>query len=220
VEGHKGRFIVGAVGGVRTLVLQGRVHAYEGWDPGDVVFGVRTLALLGVRAVVLTNAAGGLNREFSPGDLMVLTDHLNLAGWNPLSGPNDERLGTRFPDLTDAYDPTLSSALHAAADGLGQSLRQGVYAGMLGPSYETPAEIAMLRTLGADAVGMSTVPECIALRHMGVAVSGISCITNLAAGISPVPLSHDEVKETGARVAQEFVALLTDAVPRLAEAVT
>lgn len=217
VAGHKGRFILGDVGGVSAIVLQGRVHAYEGWAPQDVVFGVRTLALLGVKAVVLTNAAGGLNPNFSPGDLMVISDHLNLAGWNPLCGPNDERLGPRFPDMTDAYDPALSGAIIAAGDRVGTALRRGVYAGLMGPSYETPAEIGMLRTLGADAVGMSTVPECIALRHMGVRVAGISCITNLAAGISPEPLSHEEVKETGARVARQFVALLNDAVPRLAE---
>ena len=219
VAGHKGRFLIGEVGGAGVLVLQGRVHAYEGWTADEVVFGVRTLASLGVRAVVLTNAAGGLNPDFSPGDLMVISDHLNLTGGNPLCGPNDDRLGTRFPDMTDAYDPALSGAIRASADRLGLQLRRGVYAGMLGPSYETPAEIRMLRTLGADAVGMSTVPECIALRHMGVRVTGISCITNLAAGISPEPLSHDEVKETGARVARDFVALLKEATPRLAQAV-
>ena len=219
VAGHKGRIVVGKVGGVRTIVLQGRVHAYEGWAPEDVVFGVRTLAMLGVKAIVLTNAAGGLNPAFAPGDLMLIRDHLNLAGWNPLTGPNDDRLGPRFPDMTDAYDPALTGALIAAGDRVGTALQRGVYAGLMGPSYETPAEIAMLRTLGADAVGMSTVPECIALRHMGVRVAGISCITNLAAGISEVPLSHDEVKDTGARVARQFVALLTEAVPRLAEVV-
>jgi len=220
VAGHKGRFVLGQVDGVRTLVLQGRVHAYEGWAPEEVEFGVRALALLNIGAVVLTNAAGGLNPDFTPGDLMVISDHLNLAGWTPLAGPNDDRLGPRFPDMTDAYDPALSGAIRAAADRVGgPPLRRGVYAGLMGPSYETPAEIAMLRTLGADAVGMSTVPECIALRHMGVRVTGISCITNLAAGISPEPLSHDEVKETGARVAKHFVSLLKAAIPRLAEEV-
>lgn len=219
VAGHKGQFIVGDVGGVRCIVLQGRVHAYEGWDPQDVVFGVRTLAMLGVKAVVLTNAAGGINPKLSRGDLMIISDHLNLAGWNPLCGPNDDRLGPRFPDMTDAYDPVLSAAIRAAGDRVGAALQRGVYAGLMGPSYETPAEIGMVRTLGADAVGMSTVPECIALRHMGVRVAGISCITNLAAGISPSPLSHDEVKETGARVARQFVALLKEAVPRMAEVV-
>ena len=219
VAGHKGRFVLGQVGGVPTIVLQGRVHAYEGWAPEEVVFGVRTLAMLGVRAVVLTNAAGGLNPDFVAGDLMVISDHLNMAGWNPLTGANDDRLGPRFPDMTDAYDPALSGAIKAAGDRVGTALQRGVYAGLMGPSYETPAEIGMLRTLGADAVGMSTVPECIALRHMGVRVAGISCITNLAAGISPEPLSHEEVKETGARVARQFVALLKDAVPRLAEVV-
>ena len=220
VAGHKGRFVLGQVDGVSTLVLQGRVHAYEGWSPEEVVFGVRTLGLLDIGAVVLTNAAGGLNPDFAAGDLMVISDHLNLAGWTPLAGPNDDRLGPRFPDMTDAYDPAMSGALRASADRLGgPPLRRGVYAGLMGPSYETPAEINMLRTLGADAVGMSTVPECIALRHMGGRVSGISCITNLAAGISPEPLSHEEVKETGARVAERFVALLKDAIPRLAEEV-
>ncbi len=219
VAGHKGQFVIGDVGGVQTIVLQGRVHAYEGWAPEDVVFGVRTLAMLGVKAVVLTNAAGGLNPDFEAGDLMLIRDHLNMSGWNPLCGPNDERLGPRFPDMTDAYDPALTGALIAAGDRVGTALKRGVYAGLMGPSYETPAEIAMLRTMGADSVGMSTVPECIALRHMGVRVAGISCITNLAAGISPEPLSHEEVKETGARVARQFVALLKDGVPRLAEAV-
>lgn len=216
VEGHKGRLIVGELGGARVAVLQGRVHRYEGWSWDEVVFPVRTLALLGVPVVVLTNAAGGLNPAFMPGDLMRIVDHVNLMGGNPLVGPHHPGLGTRFPDLTRAWDREVGQEIDAAALEAGVSLRHGVYTGLLGPSYETPAEIRMFRLLGSDAVGMSTVPECIALRHLGVRVGGLSCITNLAAGISPEPLSHDEVKETADRAEARFVAVLEAAVGRLA----
>jgi len=217
VAGHKGQLVVGEVGGVKVAVLQGRVHRYEGWEWDQVVFPVRTLARVGVPVVVLTNAAGGLNPAFAAGDLMRLVDHLNLMGGNPLVGSDQPDLGPRFPDMTEAWDREVGDAIDAAALEVGVTLRHGVYAGLLGPSYETPAEIRMFRRLGADAVGMSTVPECIALRHMGVRVGGISCITNLAAGISPDPLSHDEVKETADRAEGSFVGLLEKAIPGLAK---
>jgi purine-nucleoside phosphorylase len=191
------------------------VHLYEGHDPERVVFGVRLLARLGCRAVVLTNAAGGLDPSWSPGDLMLVTDHLNLMGRSPLVGPNDDRLGPRFPDMTEAYDRALSALAREAARENGIALREGVYAGLLGPTYETPAEIRMLRTLGADAVGMSTVPEVIALRHLGVRTAAISCITNLAAGISETKLDHREVEATAAKARGRFTALLSAWVRRI-----
>ncbi|HKQ71265.1 MAG TPA: purine-nucleoside phosphorylase, partial [Polyangiaceae bacterium] len=190
VPGHSGKLRLGRIEGVPVACLQGRAHLYEGNSPADVVFGVRLLAKLGCRAVLLTNAAGGIGPHLEPGDCMLVTDHLNLTGRNPLVGPHesDGRAGVRFPDMSRAYDPRLGELAHAAARELGVELKEGVYAGLLGPSYETPAEIRMLRTLGADAVGMSTVLEVIALRQLGVRVAAISCITNLAAGISPTPL--------------------------------
>ncbi len=204
IPGHPGRLVVGELpaegGPVAVALMQGRVHAYEGWSQEDVAFGARVLCGLGVRALVVTNAAGGVNPSFAPGDLVRITDHLNLSGQNPLTGENDDRLGPRVPDLTDAYDPRLGGALDEAARGLGIPLRTGVYACMPGPSYETPAEIRMLRALGADLVGMSTVPEVIAARHMGVPVAGISVVTNHAAGLARRPLSHEEVAETAGRV--------------------
>jgi len=209
VHGHSGNLCAGRVGDVPVACLQGRVHMYEGHAPERVVFGVRALARLGCRAVLLTNAAGGVNASFSPGDLMLITDHLNLQGTNPLLGPNDEALGTRFPDMTYAHDPRLLKLARAAATESGVGLREGVYAGLLGPTYETPAEIRMLRMLGADAVGMSTVPEIIALRHMGVPAAAVSCITNLAAGITGAELSHAEVEETAKRSRARFVELLS-----------
>ncbi|MEW5848497.1 MAG: purine-nucleoside phosphorylase [Myxococcota bacterium] len=210
VEGHKGRLVAGKVRGRPVVVMQGRVHGYEGYDPADVVFPVRVLCALGVKVMVLTNAAGGINPAFKPADLMLLTDHLNLTGKSPLTGPNDSRLGTRFPDMSAIYPRALQEKAHAAAKGLGFSLQQGVYAGLNGPQYETPAEIRMCRALGADAVGMSTVHEAIACVHMGVPVLGISCITNLAAGISATPLSHDEVKDTAKQVETRLASLLTE----------
>jgi purine-nucleoside phosphorylase len=216
VIGHAGNLCLGRAGGVPVACLQGRVHLYEGHDPERVVFGVRLLARLGCRAVLLTNAAGGLDPAFSPGDLMVITDHLNLTGKNPLMGPNLDTLGTRFPDMTEAYDPELRRAALEASKETDVPLQQGVYAALLGPTYETPAEIRMLRTLGASAVGMSTAPEVIALRHMNVRAAAISCITNLAAGISPTKLDHAEVEATAARTRDRFIRLLTAWVQRSA----
>ncbi|MFT3766933.1 MAG: purine-nucleoside phosphorylase [Minicystis sp.] len=208
VVGHAGNLCIGRAHGVPVACLQGRVHLYEGHEPERVVFGVRLLAKLGCRAVVLTNAAGGLDPSWTPGDLMLVTDHLNLMGKSPLAGPNEGSLGPRFPDMTEAYDRELSELAREAAGATDVTLREGVYAGLLGPSYETPAEIRMLRVLGASAVGMSTVPEVIALRHMGVRAAAISCITNLAAGLSPTKLDHSEVEATAKASRDRFTALL------------
>ncbi|WP_437323864.1 purine-nucleoside phosphorylase [Sorangium sp. So ce381] len=215
VAGHPGFLCAGRVGDVPVACLQGRAHLYEGHPLAKVVFGVRVLARLGCRAVLLTNAAGGINLGFAAGDLMLLTDHLNLMGANPLVGPNDEALGKRFPDMTYAHDPRLIELARAAADDAGVALREGVYAALLGPTYETPAEIRMLRTLGADAVGMSTVPEIIALRHMGVPAAAISCVTNLAAGLTKRELDHKEVEETAREARARFTALLSAWVRRV-----
>jgi purine-nucleoside phosphorylase len=209
VVGHAGNLCVGQLGDVRVACLQGRVHLYEGHEPERVVFGVRLLAELGCRAVLLTNAAGGIRPRFVPGDLMLITDHINLSGQNPLTGPNDEEQGPRFPDLSRAYDNDLCQAARQAAKELGVELREGVYAAMPGPSYETPAEVRMLGAIGADAVGMSTVPEVIALRHRGVRVGAISCITNLAAGIATTTLDHAEVEQTARQSREAFVRLLS-----------
>lgn len=214
VQGHAGRLWIGRTRGVTVACLQGRVHMYEGHEPERVVFGARLLARLGARGMLITNAAGGLSPWFSAGDLMLIRDHLNLMFKNPLLGPNEAALGPRFPDMTNAYDPALAAATRAAALSLGLRLHEGVYAGLLGPSYETPAEIRMLRTLGADAVGMSTVPEVIALRHMRVPVTGISLVTNLAAGISPHELSHAEVEETARQARTRFGSLVSAWVER------
>jgi purine-nucleoside phosphorylase len=219
VVGHAGNLCLGRSDGVPVACLQGRVHLYEGHDPARVVFAVRLLARLGCRAVVLTNAAGGLDAAWAPGDLMLVTDHLNLMGKNPLSGPNEAALGPRFPDMTEAYDRQLGELARAAAAESGVTLREGVYAGLLGPTYETPAEIRMLRTLGASAVGMSTVPEVIALRHAGVRAAAISCITNMAAGLSPTKLDHSEVEATATRTRDRFTALLSAWVRRVGAAV-
>lgn len=208
VIGHAGNLCAGTAEGANVLCLQGRVHLYEGHEPERVVFGVRLLAHLGCRAVLLTNAAGGIDPSFAPGDLMLVTDHLNLMGKNPLIGPNEGALGTRFPDMTEAYDRRLSSLVRESAAALGLPLREGVYAGLLGPTYETPAEIRMLRGFGAHAVGMSTVPEVIALRHMGARAAAISCITNMAAGMSGQKLDHSEVEETAKRTRDRFIGLL------------
>lgn len=219
VVGHAGNLCIGRSEGVPVACLQGRVHLYEGHEPERVVFGVRLLARLGCRAVILTNAAGGLDPAHSPGDLMLVVDHLNLMGCNPLSGPNDGRLGPRFPDMTEAYDRELSALAREAARETGLSLREGVYAGLLGPTYETPAEIRMFRSWGADAVGMSTVPEVIALRHMGVRTAAVSCITNLAAGLSKTKLDHSEVEATATEARGRFTALLSAWVRRIGAAV-
>lgn len=216
VVGHAGNLCLGSVNGARVACLQGRVHLYEGHEPSRVVFGVRLLARLGCRAVLLTNAAGGIDAAFSPGDLMLISDHLNLMGKNPLIGPNEDALGTRFPDMTEAYDLHLREAARDAAKETGVKLHQGVYAGLLGPAYETPAEVRMIRSLGAHAVGMSTVPEVLALRHMGVSVAAISCITNVAAGLSDQKLDHAEVETTAKRTRDRFVALLSAWISRAA----
>lgn len=216
VQGHAGKLWLGRAKGVAVACLQGRVHMYEGHEPERAVFGARLLARLGARGVLLTNAAGGLSPWFAAGDLMLIRDHLNLMFKNPLVGPNEAALGPRFPDMTTTYDPALATATREAAVQLGVRLHEGVYAGLLGPSYETPAEIRMLRTFGADAVGMSTVPEAIALRHMRVPVTGISCITNLAAGISPHELSHAEVEEAANQAKPRFVSLVSAWIERAA----
>jgi len=198
-----------------VAAMQGRFHFYEGYSLQEVTFPIRVLKLLGVSTVVLTNAAGSLNVEFTPGSLMVITDHLNLLGDNPLRGDNDERFGPRFPDLSTVYSPELQSIVIQEGSAMGIELRRGIYAALSGPSYETPAEIHMVRTLGADAVGMSTVPETIVARHMGMNVVGISCITNLAAGVSNRPIDHSQVMAIGERVRGTFTELLRRIVPRL-----
>lgn len=215
VEGHAGRMILGIFHGVPTVFLQGRFHRYEGYSMEDVVFPTRTVCGLGVQTLVLTNAAGGVNTRFRAADLMLIEDHLNLMGDNPLKGPNLSELGPRFPDLTEAYSQDCLQTLAATAAELDIPVHRGVYAGLLGPTYETPAEIRMYRTLGADAVGMSTVPESIAANHLGVRVAGISCITNLAAGLSPQKLSHQEVIDNSKIGAEKMKALLRLAIPRL-----
>ena len=200
--------MIGKVSDVPVLAMQGRVHYYEGYSLEQVTFAVRTFGMLGIKTLVLTNAAGGINNDLSQGALMVISDHLNLMGVNPLRGPNDARLGPRFPDMTEVYSRELQQRAVAEANAMGLNLRRGVYAGLAGPSYETPAEIHMLRGLGADAVGMSTVPEAIVARHMGMQVLGISCITNMAAGMSDQMIHHEEVMETGRRVRDIFARLL------------
>jgi len=215
VEGHAGRLVIGDVGGVCVAALQGRFHFYEGYSLEEVTFPIRVLNLLGVRTLILTNAAGTLNIEFTPGSLMVISDHLNLIGDNPLRGQNDDRFGPRFPDLTNAYARELQDIVVNEANAMGLEIRRGIYAGLSGPSYETPAEIHMVRTLGADAVGMSTVPEAIVARHMNMRVVGISCITNLAAGVSDRPVDHSQVMATGERVQESFTELLRRILPKL-----
>jgi purine-nucleoside phosphorylase len=217
VLGHAGRLVLGDLaspaGSVTVAALQGRVHGYEGWRAEDVAFGARVVALLGARVLVVTNASGGVNPDLAPGDLVRISDHLNLSGENPLTGANDERLGPRFPDMTEAYDAALGAILDETASRLGVPLRRGVYACMAGPSYETPAEIRMLRALGADLVGMSTVPEVIAARHMGVKVAGVSLVANRAAGLSGTPLNHEEVAAVAAREGGRLARLLAAFVP-------
>jgi purine-nucleoside phosphorylase len=209
VAGHAGRLVVGTLGGVPVAAMQGRVHAYEGWSAEDLTFGVRLLAATGVRAMLVTNAAGAVNPALAPGDLVRITDQLNLTGLNPLTGPNDDRIGPRFPDMSQPYDPQLGALLDASAVRLGIALGAGVYAGVAGPSYETPAEIRMLRTLGADLVGMSTVLEVIAARHAGIRVAAVSLVTNLAAGLAGKPLSHAEVLAAGEGARDRVTRLAT-----------
>jgi purine-nucleoside phosphorylase len=215
VVGHAGRLVVGTVAGRRIFALAGRVHAYEGHDPGTVVFATRVMGRLGVEQLILTNAAGGINTTFAQGALMLIDDHINLIGSNPLIGPNDERFGPRFPDMSEVYSMRLRQLAADVARDRGIALAHGVYVATHGPSYETPAEIRFFRTIGADAVGMSTVPEAIAARHMGIEVLGIACITNMAAGILPGTLQHDEVMETARRVRGSFIALLEGIIGRL-----
>ncbi|MEI7024629.1 purine-nucleoside phosphorylase [Paenibacillus sp. y28] len=215
VEGHAGELIVGELQGKKVLLMKGRFHLYEGYSAQQVAFPIQVMKALGIHTVLITNAAGGVNEQFEAGDLMLITDHLNLMYRNPLIGPNDSEVGVRFPDLSEAYSSRLRSVAIESAEEQGVSLRQGVYAGLLGPSYETPAEIRMLRKLGADSVGMSTVPEVIAARHSGLEVLGISCITNMAAGILPQPLSHDEVMETARRVRKQFAGLIHGILAKL-----
>lgn len=225
VQGHAGRLVYGFApadraagpGDLPVLCMQGRVHAYEGHDLETVVLPVRALIAAGCKTVVLTNAAGGILSGLSAGQLVILRDHLNLFGSSPLRGENDPTLGPRFPDMSSVYDPALRDIAKQVGERLGMRLPSGVYAGCLGPQYETPAEVRMLRVLGADMVGMSTVPEAIAARHMGARVLGISCVTNLAAGITDQPLSHDEVTETADRVRGEFLRLLDGILAELAQ---
>src|SRR5580765_3121725 len=215
VIGHAGKLVVGRIAGRDVSVLSGRAHFYEGHPLATVTFSTRVLGRLGVKTLVLTNAAGGINTSFSPGTLMVIDDHLNFMGSNPLVGPNDDRFGVRFPDMTVVYSSRLRRVADEAAAAAGVALRHGVYVGLHGPSYETPAEIRAFRTLGADAVGMSTVPEAIVARHMGLEVLGISCISNMAAGILPQLLTEEEVIETTGRVRDQFIALLEGVIDRL-----
>jgi len=214
--GHAGRLVIGKVGNVAVAVMQGRLHFYEGYTQREVIFPMRVLARLGIQAAILTNAAGGINRDYKQGCLVVLRDHINLQGTNPLIGPNDPRFGVRFPDLTQVYAKTFEQIALDEARRLGVEVSQGVYAALTGPSYETPAEIRYLRTIGADLVGMSTVPEVIAAAHLGIHVLGISCVTNMAAGILDQPITAEEVLETGERVKGQFVALLNAVIPRIA----
>ncbi len=215
VMGHAGNLVAGTLAGKKVLALSGRVHAYEGHDLQTVTFAVRALGRLGIPRVILTNAAGGISPNCARGALMVIDDHINLLGNNPLVGPNDERLGLRFPDMTYVYSPRLRTIADDTAKAIGVPIQHGVYIAVLGPSYETPAEIRAFRTLGADAVGMSTVPEAIAARHMGLEVLGISCITNAAAGVFPEPLHHSEVMETTQQVKGQFISLLEGIIGRL-----
>jgi len=214
--GHAGQMVIGKAGDIPLAAMQGRVHLYEGYTAKEVAFPIRVFGRMGVRAVILTNAAGGINLEYEQGALVVVSDHINLQGHNPLLGPNDDRLGQRFPDMTKAYWRSYREATVEEAGKLGMTVYQGVYAAMLGPSYETPAEIRYLRTIGADLVGMSTISEAVAAVHMGLKVLAISCVTNMAAGILDKPIDHREVLETGERVRGQFEALLKAVLPRIA----
>lgn len=213
--GHAGTLVVGMSSGVPVAVMRGRAHLYEGHPPEKVVFGVRVLGRLGIGTLVLTNACGAVDSSLEPGQLVLLSDHLNMQGTSPLVGPNDETLGSRFPDMSDAYDPALRAAARDAAGRLGFELPERVYAAWLGPAFETPAEIRMLRALGADLVGMSTVPEVLAARHMGIRCLGISCVTNMAAGVLQEPIDHLHVLEVGARAQATLTALLRELLPAL-----
>jgi purine-nucleoside phosphorylase len=214
--GHAGRLVIGQVGDVPVAAMQGRVHLYEGYTLKEVIFPMRVFGRMGIRAAILTNAAGGINRSFKQGCLVVISDHINLQGSNPLIGPNDERFGPRFHDMSHAYEKPYRQIALEEGRRLGIDIYEGVYAAVSGPSYETPAEIRYLANIGADLVGMSTVPEIIAARHMSIKTLGISCVTNMAAGILDQPISHGEVLETGERVKGQFIALLRAVIPRMA----
>ena len=218
--GHAGRMVIGKADDVAVAAMQGRVHQYEGYSAHQVAFPIRVFARMGIKAVILTNAAGGINLGYSQGALVLIRDHINLQGTNPLVGPNDDRFGLRFPDMTHAYCKEFREIVREEAARLGITLHEGVYAALLGPSYETPAEIEYLRRIGADLVGMSTVAEVIAARHMGLSVLAISCVTNMAAGILDQPLSHAEVMETGERVKSTFESLLRAVLPRVGTSMT
>lgn len=216
--GHAGKLVIGKVGDIAVAGMQGRVHFYEGYSMAEVAFPIRVLGRMGVKAVILTNAAGGINTEYKQGCLVVIRDHINLHASNPCTGPNDERLGPRFFDMTTAYDRDFRAVALEEGRKLTMDIREGVYCILNGPSYETPAEIRAMRTLGADLAGMSTIPEVIAARHMGIKVLGISCVTNMAAGVLDQPINHEEVLETGERVKSQFVALLRAVIPRISAA--
>lgn len=212
VEGHEGRMIMGQIRGVEVAILQGRLHVYEGPPIEDVVFSIRTLATLGIESLLLTNAAGGINKDFTPGDLVVIKDHINLQGINPLVGPNISEFGPRFPDMTQAYCSKIQEQIHQAANQADIKIKEGVYCAVLGPTYETPAEVKMISIIGGDMVGMSTVPECIAANHLGLKVGGISCITNMAAGLGKTKLDHAHVKEQASLVMERFSKLLLNSI--------
>jgi purine-nucleoside phosphorylase len=218
--GHVGQLVIGRVGNVAVIGMQGRVHLYEGYSAQEVIFPIRVFTRMGIKAVILTNAAGGINLSYSQGALVALRDHINLQGTNPLIGPNDHRFGPRFPDVTHAYDPEFRRFVAEEGKKLALELHEGVYLALSGPNYETPAEIHAFRTLGADLVGMSTVPEVLAARHANIRVLGISCVTNMAAGVTGAPLTAEEVFETGARVKTQFIGLLKAVIPRISEAIT
>lgn len=213
--GHAGKLVEGRIGDRKVIVLAGRAHLYEGYSPQQVTFGIRELHRRGVKSLILTNAAGGINEEYKPGDLVLISDHINLLGSNPLTGPNDHSLGPRFPDMSEAYSRQYREIARVAGHELGLELQEGVYVATPGPSYETPAEIRFMRTIGADLVGMSTVPETIMANYLGMKVLAISCVTNAAAGILPQKLVHEEVLETGARVRDTLVKLLRLVVSRI-----
>lgn len=215
VEGHAGELVFGDLDGVQVVVMKGRAHYYEGWTMEEVTFPIRVFSLLGIEHLVVTNSAGGVNADYVPGDLMIISDHINLTGQNPLRGPNEADFGLRFPDMSDPYDSSLREMVRAIGQELELDIKEGVYAGVTGPSYETPAEVRMIQIIGGDAVGMSTVPEVIVANHCEMMVAGISCITNMAAGLSDQKLTHDEVKETADRVRETFV----DVVRRLVAAI-
>lgn len=217
VSGHKGQFVLGTVNGVKTAIMQGRVHFYEGYSISDVVLPIRLMGLMGAKVLFLTNASGGINQSFECGDFMLITDHISSLVKSPLVGENIDELGVRFPDMSEIYDRDLRDIIKKSADELDIKLKEGVYIQTTGPQYESPAEIRAFKTLGADAVGMSTACEAIAANHMGMKICGISCISNLAAGISKTPLTHKEVQETADRVAPDFKKLLTESIENISD---